>query len=61
MLQEFPWSEPGRVVDVTARIGRRRVLGGLISEYRRAALTGRKLLVSGHSRVLTRHTGSSGS
>jgi len=29
--------EPGHAVDVTARIGRRQVLGGLISEYRRAA------------------------
>lgn len=29
--------ESGRVVDVAARIERRRVLGGLISEYRRAA------------------------
>ena len=28
---------PGRAVDITARIERRRVMGGLISEYRRAA------------------------
>jgi hypothetical protein len=41
--------EPGRVVDVTARIERRQVLGGLISEYRRAALSSEKLLVSGHA------------
>ncbi len=27
----------GHVVDITARIERRQVLGGLISEYRRAA------------------------
>jgi hypothetical protein len=29
--------QPGRVIDITARIGRRSILGGLISEYRRAA------------------------
>ncbi len=29
--------EPGHVVDITARIERRQVLSGLISEYRRAA------------------------
>jgi hypothetical protein len=29
--------QPRRVVDITARIERRQVLGGLISEYRRAA------------------------
>ena len=28
---------PGRGIDITARIERRKVLGGLISEYRRAA------------------------
>jgi putative transposase len=39
LQQEAPSREPGRVVDVTARIQRRQVLGGLISEYRRAALT----------------------
>jgi transposase InsO family protein len=37
MQQEPPLRRPGRVVDVTARIERRQVLGGLISEYRRAA------------------------
>ena len=36
-LQQEPPLQPGRVVDVTARIERRQVLGGLISEYRRAA------------------------
>jgi putative transposase len=32
-----PLHEPGHAVDITARIERRRVVGGLISEYRRAA------------------------
>jgi hypothetical protein len=32
-----PLRQPGRVVDITARIEHRRVMGGLISEYRRAA------------------------
>jgi putative transposase len=35
--QESPLRQPGRAVDITARIERRQVLGGLISEYRRAA------------------------
>jgi hypothetical protein len=35
---------------------RYKVLGGLIAEYRRAALTSEKLLVSGHRRVLARHS-----
>jgi putative transposase len=38
LQREFPLREPGRVIDVTARIGRRQVPGGLISEYPRAAL-----------------------
>jgi putative transposase len=38
LQQGVPLCEPGRVVDVTARIERRQVLGRLISEYRRAAL-----------------------
>ena len=38
LLQEFPLREPGRVVDVAGRIERRQVVGGPISEYRRAAL-----------------------
>ena len=54
LQQESPQRQPGRVVDVTARIGHRRVVGGLISEYRRAALVGEKLLVSGYGRVLAR-------
>jgi len=37
LQQEPPLREPGHVVDITARIERRQVLGGLISEYRRAA------------------------
>jgi hypothetical protein len=32
-----PPRRSGRAVDITARIKRRQVLGGLISEYRRAA------------------------
>jgi putative transposase len=35
--QEPPLRQPGRAVDMTARIERRRVLGSLISEYRRAS------------------------
>jgi putative transposase len=35
--QEPPQRRPGEAVDITARIGRRQVLGGLISEDRRAA------------------------
>ena len=37
LQQEPPLREPGYVVDITARIERSQVLGGLISEYRRAA------------------------
>jgi len=41
-LRPAPGAEPrlhraGHVIDLTARIERRRVIGGLISEYRRAA------------------------
>ncbi len=36
-LQQDPPRQPGRAVDITARIERSQVLGGLISEYRRAA------------------------
>jgi hypothetical protein len=35
--QEPPLREPGHAVDITARIERRQVLSGLISEYSRAA------------------------
>jgi putative transposase len=35
--QQPPMRQPGHAVDVTARIERRSVVGGLISEYRRAA------------------------
>ena len=35
-LQQDPLRQPGRAVDITARIERSQVLGGLISEYRRA-------------------------
>jgi transposase InsO family protein len=37
LQQEPPLRQPGHAVDITARIERRQVLGGLISEYRRAA------------------------
>ena len=36
-LQQEPPRQPSRGVDITARIERRPVLGGLISEYHRAA------------------------
>ena len=37
LQQERPLREPGHVVNITARIERSHVLGGLISEYRRVA------------------------
>jgi transposase InsO family protein len=37
LQQEPPLREPGHAIDITARIQRRQVLGGLISEYHRAA------------------------
>ena len=37
LRQEPPLRKSGHAVDITARIERRRVLGGVISEYRRAA------------------------
>ncbi len=37
LRQEPPQRESGHAVDITARIERRQVLGGLISEYRRVA------------------------
>jgi putative transposase len=37
LQQEPPQRQPGHVVDITARIERKQVIGGLISEYRRAA------------------------
>ena len=37
LQQEPPLRRPDRVADITARIEHRRVVGGLISEYRRAA------------------------
>jgi putative transposase len=36
-LRQEPPRQPGHAVDITARIERRQVLGGLISECRRAA------------------------
>jgi len=36
LRQEPPQRQPGPAVDITARIERGQVLGGLISEYRRA-------------------------
>lgn len=37
LQQEPPQREPGLAVDISARVERRRVLGGLIGKYRRAA------------------------
>jgi transposase InsO family protein len=37
LQQERPLRQPAHAVDTTAQIERRRVVGGLISEYRRAA------------------------
>ena len=37
LQQEPPLHQPGRVVDITARIEHQRVVGGLINEYHRAA------------------------
>ena len=37
LLQERPLRQTGHAVDITAPIERRRVMSGLISEYRRAA------------------------
>ena len=37
LQQESPLRRPSEAVDITARMERRQVLGGLISEYRRAA------------------------
>jgi transposase InsO family protein len=37
LQQEPPLHEPGHAVDITARMERSQVLGGLVSEYRRAA------------------------
>jgi putative transposase len=37
LQQEPPLRQPGHVLDITARIEHKQVLGGLISEYRRAA------------------------
>jgi putative transposase len=36
-LRQEPPQQPSRAVDITARIERKQVLDGLISEYRRAA------------------------
>jgi putative transposase len=37
LQQEPPQRQPGHAVDITARIERKQVIGGLITEYRRAA------------------------
>jgi putative transposase len=52
LQQEAPQRQLGRLVDVTAPIERRKALGGLINEYRRAALASEKTLVSTYWRVL---------
>jgi hypothetical protein len=49
LKQEAPLHRPGRVADITSQIERRRVVGGLISEYRRAAYRAR----SGRSAVMS--------
>jgi putative transposase len=36
LQQKAPQHQPGYTVDITARIERKQVIGGLISEYRRA-------------------------
>jgi putative transposase len=52
LQQEAPQRQPGRLVDVTAPIERRKALGGLVNEYRRAALADEKTLVSAYWRIL---------
>jgi Integrase core domain len=37
LQQKLPLRQPGHPVDISVRIERRQILGGLISEYRRAA------------------------
>jgi transposase-like protein len=37
LRQKAPLQQPGRTVGITARIERKQVIGGLVSEYRRAA------------------------
>jgi putative transposase len=37
LQQEPPQRQPGHAVDITAHIERKQVIGGLITEYRRAA------------------------
>jgi hypothetical protein len=37
LQQKPPLRQPGHPVDISVRIERRQILGGLISEYRRAA------------------------
>jgi Integrase core domain len=54
--QRPPQREPGQVVDITARIERTRAVGGLISEYRRAARRRHKPQLSNGVRVLARHS-----
>jgi hypothetical protein len=57
LQQEHPARWPGHAVDIiTARIERRQVLGGLISEYRRAASRARSATSRPYARVLARHT-----
>jgi putative transposase len=37
LQQQPPQRRPGHAVDITARVERKQAIGGLISEYRRAA------------------------
>jgi hypothetical protein len=55
LQQESPLRESGQAADITARIERGQVLGGVISEYRRAGLAGAKRQISRYKRVSARH------
>jgi putative transposase len=54
-LQQEPPRQVGRAVNITARIERKQVLGGLINEYRKSSLVIMKRHVSDYERVLARH------
>ena len=53
--QEPPLRQPGHAVDITARIERRGVVGGLIRRVPPSSLANEKLLISGYERVSARH------
>jgi putative transposase len=54
LQQEPPQRQFSQTTSITARIERRQVLGGLISEYPKIGLARLKRHVSGHARVLAR-------